>query len=668
MLKFIRKYQLLILVVGGSLLMVVFLLQPVLTRMAPNPGNRTAAEIGLTGTKVSGSDLSQASNEVRAVGALLPLLLQANTVGIGLDANERNWDDHWLLLAREAEQGGFVAGPQDGLDWIPELASLIALQQADLEMQQRRFQSQADYIARRGELEQALTAQFARAANQIPPSFRMTQEEFGMALAKARGIRRMLNAYGRAPKPSRQQAIAQTRDARDAVQFDFVRIPATILNDEETEPTDVELSEFFERYRENEPDDNDFGLSYVLPPRMKYAVLELSRSAIMTALIPDRIELNKRWRADRETYPGEFSEEMPRVDAAWRAERADDLMIDADQILRAEVRRALRAYPEKDGVYEIPAGEIAVDFEQVAQAIADEMQERSNVIIPLPTVRIVTDEWQTSMDLRMTRGLGQAMYRVANRQYSAAFLPELLDPDQEEDLLPAQVGVPIVEVAAEDFTGTRYYVTALDHRSRSAAESLDEAGRDNVITDWRTLNAYQQLLERKSEILDVARQTGGLTAVVELLEPEDETADQPAARTLNVNRAARAVRDQLANTFDASLNTPEVREAIRTAAAQIDPLTDPQMLDRETSIMVLELPAAMSLVAIEIVAPRPLTENDYRVFAPFVIPTETDAWMREDPEFAESFPFTFEALKAKYQYRVLATDDEDEFPEANAES
>ncbi|MEQ8771014.1 MAG: hypothetical protein RIB60_10960 [Phycisphaerales bacterium] len=668
MLKFIRKYQLLILVVGGSLLMVVFLLQPVLTRMAPNPGNRTAAEIGLTGTKVSGNELSQASTEVRMIGAFLPGLLQANTLGIGLDATERNWDDHWLLLTREAEKGGFIAGPQDGLDWIPELASMIALEQADMEMQQRRFRSEAEYIARRAELEQALTAQFARAANQIPPSFRMTQEEFGMALAKARGIRRMLNAYGRAPKPSRQQAIAQTRDARDAVQFDFVRVPATIMIDEETEPTEAELGEFFERYRESEPEDNEFGLSYVLEPRIKYAVLELSRTAIMTALIPDRIELNKRWRANRDLYPGEFSEEMPNVDADWRAERAEELLIDADQILRAEVRRALRAYPEEDGVYEIPAGELAVNYEQVAQAIAEELQQRSNVIIPLPTVRIVTDEWQTSMDLRLTRGLGQAMYRVANRQYSAAFLPELLDPEREEELLPAQVGVPIVEVAAEDPSGTRYYVTVLDHRSRSAAESIDEVGRDEVINDWRTLNAYQRLLERKPQILSAARETGGLTAVVDLLEPQEEGSEAPAGRTLRVNRAARAVRDQLANTFDANLNTPEVREAIMSAAAQIDPMTDPQMLDRETSIMVLELPSAMSLVAIEIVAPRPLTQNDYRLYAPFVIPSETDAWLREDADFVDSFPFTFEALKAKYQYRVLETDDEDAPAEASAES
>ena len=373
MLKFIRKYQLLILVVGGSLLMVVFLLQPVLTRMAPNPGKRTAAEIGLTGTKVTGNDLMLASNEVRSIASFLPGLLQGNAIGIGLDSSERNWDDHWLLLVREAEQGGFIAGPQDGLDWLPELASLIALQQAETEANQRRFRSQAEYVARRTELEQALNAQFARAASQIPASFRMTQEEFGMALAKARGIRRMLNTYGRAPKPSRQQAIAQARNALDAVQFDFVRIPAETFTDKTAEPEDSELEEFFQTYRADEPEDNTFGISYVLPPRIKYASLQLDRGAIITSLIPDRIELNKRWRADRATYPGEFAEEMPNVEAAWRGERADELMIEADQIVRAEVRRALRAFPETDGVYDIPEGTVSVDFEAVSQAVADEL-------------------------------------------------------------------------------------------------------------------------------------------------------------------------------------------------------------------------------------------------------------------------------------------------------
>ncbi len=663
MLKFIRKYQLLILVVGGSLLMVVFLLQPVLTRMAPNPGKRTAAEIGLTGTKVTGNDLMLASNEVRSIASFLPGLLQGNAIGIGLDSSERNWDDHWLLLVREAEQGGFIAGPQDGLDWLPELASMIALQQAETEANQRRFRSQAEYVARRTELEQALNAQFARAASQIPASFRMTQEEFGMALAKARGIRRMLNTYGRAPKPSRQQAIAQARNALDAVQFDFVRIPAETFADQTAEPTDSELEEFFQTYRADEPEDNAFGISYVLPPRIKYASLQLDRGAIITALIPDRIELNKRWRADRATYPGEFAEEMPNVEAAWRGERADELMIEADQIVRAEVRRALRAFPETDGVYDIPEGTISVDFEAVSQAVADELRERSNVIIPLPPVRIVTDTWNTSLDLRMERGIGQATYRVGNRQYSAAFLPDLLDPGQDQVDFPAQVGVPIVDIAAEDFTGSRYYVNVIAHRERSAAENLEEAGRDDVVNDWRTLNAYEQLLGRKGEILAVARQTGGLGAVVELLEPEEETEEGEAAPppALRVVRAARAVRDQVASTFDPNMNTPEVREAILSAAENLDPMADPQTLDREASIMVLELPQAMSLVAIEIVAPRPLNVNEYRQMAPLVIPSETDAWLRNDPEFAASFPFTFDALKAKYQYRVLATDDEDEF-------
>ena len=254
-------------------------------------------------------------------------------------------------------------------------------------------------------------------------------------------------------------------------------------------------------------------------------------------------------------------------------------------------------------------------------------RERANVIIPLPPVRIVTDAWNTSMDLRLERGVGQATYRIGNRQYSAAFLPDLLDPGQDQVDFPAQVGVPIVDIAAEDFSGSRYYVNVLAHRERSAAEDLDEAGRDDVINDWRTLNAYEQLLGRKGEILDVARQTGGLGAVVELLEPEEETdesteegavAPPPALRVV---RAARAVRDQVASTFDPNMNTPEVREAILSAAENLDPMTDPQTLDRETSIMVLELPQAMSLVAIEIVAPRPLNVNEYRQMAPLVIPS-----------------------------------------------
>ncbi|GJM18990.1 MAG: hypothetical protein DHS20C14_12030 [Phycisphaeraceae bacterium] len=670
MLKFIRKYQLFILVIGGSLLMVVFLLQPVLTKMAPSPGKRKGAEIGSTGTKITQIELSDAQRDVEAVGLMMPALLGANAVGIALDPVDKNQRHHWLLLAREAKAGGFVGGATDGFDWIPEIADMVAAQQSLSEMQQRRFRSEQEFLERQALLRQQYTTDFSSAIPLIAGRQQMTETQVGEALATARGIRRMLNTYARAPKPTRQQAVAEARDALDAVQFDFVRIPAGSFMDTSSEPSDTELQAFFDDYRADEPADNEYGFSYILQPRVKLAYLELDAPSIMAALVPDRIELNKRWRADRVTYPGEFNQEISQIDADWRAERAQALMYEGDQIIRAETRRRLRAFPEQDGVYTLPAGEMVVDYEEIAQVVAEELGRGAGVPIPLPTVRVITDRWRTSNDLRFEPDIGRALYRVGASQYSAAALPEMLALPASEAVFPIQTGVPIVDIAATDAQGSRFYVTALDFRERSAAHDIDEVGRDQVLRDYRTLKSYEALLGREDEILRVARETSGLSAVVDLLDPVETPADgsEPAARRIRVVRAARAVRDQLANTFDGAMNTPEVREAILAAGKKLDPMADSRDQDPRDTIMVLRLPGSQSLAAIKIVAPRPLTTDDFRAMGPLAISTETDQWLTQDDDFLADFPYTYEALTRKYDYTVTATSQDDEDAGADEET
>src|SRR5579862_5765022 len=119
MLKWLRKYNTFILVVGGCLLMVAFLLQSVLNDL----GKRgffggTVFKVG--SHKVTIDSLDQAGRDYNAMCSLL--------------GNSRLLEnffqieslDHWYMLEREAEEAGLVGGVQDGEGFLDEIPIIVA--------------------------------------------------------------------------------------------------------------------------------------------------------------------------------------------------------------------------------------------------------------------------------------------------------------------------------------------------------------------------------------------------------------------------------------------------------------------------------------------------------------------------------------------------------------
>ena len=99
MLKFLRKYNKFILVIGGSLLMVAFL-APQAIQQIGKIQNRTVAT--MDGRNVKERELFEAASELRAVNALggtggTATALLNLSQGSGSDA-----DLHWYLLPKEA--------------------------------------------------------------------------------------------------------------------------------------------------------------------------------------------------------------------------------------------------------------------------------------------------------------------------------------------------------------------------------------------------------------------------------------------------------------------------------------------------------------------------------------------------------------------------------------
>lgn len=660
MLKFLRKYQIVVLVIGGSLLMVVFLLEPVLTRIGPNPANAPVATIGPDNKKVPAADRNLAYTEVRAVAMFMPELLLAGQMGIALSPEENTAPDHWYLLTREAARGGFVGGPGDGESWIAELAPAAANRAAIQEAQQGLITSEQQFEARFTELT-GIAAQNLRARiPQIAAANGLTDDQVKTALAKCRGVRRMINFYGRAPKPTIAEAVSSVKHALDAVQTEILTIPAGRLTDPNAEIPESELQAFFDEHRAHEPTDNPYGFSYILPERIKLSYLTLDAAAFAAALTPDRIELNKRWRADRTLYPGEYAEEAANVEADWRAAQAQRLIAEADQVIRAEVRRAMQGVPSAAGRYTLPEGWSPPDWEPIAQRVADELATAQDVRIPLPPVRTFTDRWLTANELNALPDLAFAAFRTGSKVEQVLFLPQMIDNASGQFTARPQVGVPMAEQSASNAAGSRFYITVLDYRQRSPADSIDEIDAARLAANYRERQAYEALTARKDELLALAREEG-LNAVALALTPENPDDTRPPLRPAT---GALVTRTGVQRVFDSRIDTPAFRDAVIDRADTIDPLADPASIDPEQRYLAVELPASRALAIARIVAPRPLTTADFQAQGARAVLAATDGWLKQDDDAAQHFPYAYENLKARWDYRPLRNrDDPDPQPE-----
>jgi hypothetical protein len=228
MLKFIRKYQLIILAVGGSLLMVVFLFQPIIGKLSPDPRKATVATLA-DGTKFNGFDYQRASFDLAVIKRISPLLLLPSQQG-GLGIEQGNGDEaelHWLLLSKMANDAGLVGDAGEGITWIPELAR----RNAGFQLQQQ---------AQQGLIQFNSEQEFAQAVAQLAPQYEAplqrnvalatgmsqgaTEDDVYRTLATARGIERFYRVYSSVPSYSDIGAMDAAKQRYDAIAVDAVVI------------------------------------------------------------------------------------------------------------------------------------------------------------------------------------------------------------------------------------------------------------------------------------------------------------------------------------------------------------------------------------------------------------------------------------------------------------
>lgn len=651
MLRTLRKYNKWIMVVFGTFLMAAFLIPQTIQQLGSHGAGTIVGKIDGEGVRLD--RFSLASRQISALDRLVPALTR-NALGI----SDRNVH-HWLLLVHEARKAGMIGGIEDGRELLDRLALEVARQSLIQDQETRQKISQAG-----GDVEAALNAELearlTRARDQIilPTMAEQglrTEQEVLQALAEVQGVVRLVQSYSTVTRFSDRRAAVAARRLGDAAVIDAVVIPASRLAVSAAEPTEAEVIAHFERFKSMRPGEGDLGVGYLLPQRVKFEYLTVSRQAIESAVTLDPVEVMKRHRTNRDRYRGEFAVDRPLVEADMRRELVERALQDAQLAIQAEVLKVTRRLDADGRFKRLPADWEAQRprWEAIAPVVVQAVRRSLGSDIPLPTVTVVADRWVTQAELERMPGLGRSELRqgtVIEPIFQTLFSARELGGGAGS-IVPVQVGLPLADTFFQDAAGNRYYVTLLSVRTESAPDSIDEI-RPTLVADLKRVRAYDALVARSEELRSAAA-TGGLDAIVALFParggPETSALPRPNAapeeRALDIRRNLRVEREPRFAMDPLVMNEP-VRNAALELASRFDPLAPPERIAPADAVKVVPMPREQSLAVIRLQRPSPITIEDFRMQEGMLLST---ARGDELPPDAEN-PFSFRALLRRHNY------------------
>lgn len=597
MLKWLRKYNTYILVVGGCLLMVAFLLPQTIEQLG-------RSRFGGKVMKVSGSNINaeEYTHAVREHAALRELLGGPEFVRA---AGGGDNVDHWIMLTREAEQAGLIGGVNDGSDFIHSLSRGLA---------QQLFGQYASIMPQvidqqAGTIEARITASIPRAAADA----HFSQEQVLKALARLHGVIRLRNAYYDAPRFSDRRLIADAKALSDAFGIDYVAIPAEREMTGIAEPDDAAIKAHFEKFRETPKGGGEFGVGYQLPPRVKLSWLKIDRKAIADTVSADPVEVQKRFLKQFPTGspPAGTSaaDVTSRLQAEIKAEQVAKVIKAANQAVRAEIGRFTRRLEQDGDYYKLPA-DARADMVKIATAMVNGVSEQTGVNMPSPTVSIREREFLDAPAVRTLEGIGQSSLNRGNRSESFENVALAVREIAGKNDIVLQVGVPYPEPTV-DADGNQFFFVVLDARKQSPPDSLDEV-RAEVIRNIKRIAAFEKLKAAEPALLQRAI-TDGLDSLTKA--PDGATGD--AAVALAVKKAT--IEKGRSIPEDPAINSQALRDRVVALGNQLDPLVDPAKADPAKTTFASPVPSALSLVVGRITSISPMTYERFRSRQPGIV-------------------------------------------------
>jgi hypothetical protein len=638
MLKFFRKYNKIILVIGGSLLMIAFLVPQALQQIGQAAAGR--AVVRFEGGSFSMLDIQRAASEIAAV----QMVLGVEQESLGIENEE-----HWLLLVAEARRAGFRGGPEDAAHLIDQIARGYAQQFV------QQFGGQMS-------MDQAFAeARNALLQRRVQVSGGNTQA-VDTALADLFAIQRLRSGYFAAPKMSTARTVKFAHRLLDIAQVGASIVPADSLIAEIPQPSTPELEAQFNAFRDVNRGEGEFGFGYRQPVGVKVEWITLNPAAIADAVTLDPIEVRKRFEAKRDLYPGDFASERDNVRRELTNEKVATILTDAEQEIRGRGLDDVRDFPESGGFRQVPENWQAqrTPLETIADAVVARIREKHGITVDVPFVGVQNDAWLSPTEFQQLPGLGRSFVRDGLRAiplWSALEQIKETMPEGSTDTPRFQVGV--LDRPAFDAADQQHYFRFLDARRAGPPASIDEV-REQVARDVRRLRAYDLLVERaESASVRDALIARGPKAAANIIDPtigemtlsvSDERA-APLGNPLSGELVARVVNDD------------GFRDAVMGAARELDPLEPVALQPMEARSSVIPVRSALAVAFTRINARDPLTRDEYEQLQPQIVAAALQEEFATTGGGEAGNPFSFERTKERLGYTLVgrrAADRQDE--------
>lgn len=634
MFKFLRKYDKWILAVGGTLLMITFLVPQAIQGLSQYSAQTGAtwATVGAPPVKISMGDAELLRRQARLIDSLGPQNM-LNQLGAGSDPA------HWYLLRREAEAAGLVGGPSSGYAFAEQLAANSG----------------------EGVTPEMVVATLGGQAGLNYPDTLQT-------LADVQGVSRLMALVSTAGRFSdtRLRGTAARKSlgvSGDVVVLD-ARTDSTI-----TVPAadDAALQAQLDAHASELEGDGERGFGYRIPDRFRLEWFTVSKDVVRASLenSPELspVELRKAFQRD----PAKFGAGPTATSATAPvfADHADtvrrtvlDGLVDARMAEIAKFADDRLQFPRRglarEGLHLVLPADWS-DRRTALPTLASEIASEFDVPAP---VHMTGGDWLTIEDLSdrdQVGEVGNAGTELFGRTRTplSKIVPALREFGGS-DTMPVQSGVafPPLTTAGGDLVVAR--VTAAD--PSHAPADLAEV-RERVAADLEAVVRYEALVERLPEIESTAR-TEGIRAVADAYGvPVEYAADVREANLEFLVQYGISVSSALPGLG----SDGDAIAAVIERAMEIDPTVLVEDQPVEKRVFAIPVPEKLAILVVSVDGVKPLTDETWTRLS--TNPAPLQRAIAQDLAAMDPFEvFGFEALKARHAFepsRESTVDDED---------
>ena len=651
MFSLLRRYNKLILVSIGSLLMVVFLIEGALHSYVRHSQEVTRGTLG---------DEKVTDRQVYFAGQQMEILRDLGLPPGPIPPRAENAALRWLLITEEARRMGLQAAPAEIETILSEIGYADEASLARF-IQPRRISADvvrdaigqwliswrhAELVSGLAHLDLNQRSQMTMTAIQM--MFQSGQSDIESALAAARGRERF----------SRPLLMRMMADQATSVQVSLVPIRPDL--DTAPEPTSEQLQELFEEYRDDLPGEGEpYGFGYRFPRRARMAWLALPADRLRESVTVEYTDIVRYYDKNKdqftsttqpegegepETVVKPLAEVESRIEQQLRRERGNALGEKIIRTARARLLEQVRSLPRKNGYLVLGDDFKARSLSELAQSL----QEEFGV---LPDVIRIDDRWLNPDDLTTLGGIststvaGDREVRFPDYVLSARGF----EPDPENPLLTLRLQTGVPSEPMRSFEGSWYLFRLIEAHPAQSPQKLATV-ESAVREDAHRLNGYRQLLEEKATWLERA-QTSRLEDIAEETGHDVRRPRPFARRTIGRDGVPTLPTVEGVGRSQAFIDTVfELAHNVEQAGGLDAPARDRIAVvgsDRTLSLILVRLE---EMHPVEQARLEAMVEGD---FAPLWLQmTVNQAVTAEDPD-----PLSLEALSERLDFTIAETDE-----------